>query len=183
MGINMNEVSNKKINPIKSMNINFPSLSVKNSNVENQTLTLGNINDSPSNKVTNMKVLTFEPNYNFKNINNSDEENFEEEEKLFKGKKDKDKKGNLLIGHNKALSNNFNFPNEGKIVKKKSKQVNNNNNLKNFMNNDSENNNENEKNKIDSGRDKIIKMLNSMDVKSRGKFKFADFEGFVNKFL
>lgn len=109
-----------------------------------------------------MKILTFGQEYNFINTNVSDDEDLNEEEKSLKGKK-----GNLLIMNNKNNSSNFNFPNEGKILKKAKTK-------KTF---------EEPKNKIDSEREKIINLLNNIDLKPRGKFKFADFEGFVNKFL
>ena len=187
MGINPIEISDKKINQKKSMINNFPSLTVKNTNTESNLLTLGNINinDSPSNKVKNMKILTLGQEYNFTNVNISDEENFDEEEKLFKGKKDKN--FNLLIMNSLNNKNNTNnFTNEEKIFKKSK-------NLNKKINNESKsiltptvNQVTYENNKLDSldsGRDKIIELLSNMNLKSRGKFKFADFEGFVKRFL
>jgi hypothetical protein len=169
--ISLNEGIEKQLNTKKTIKKNFPSFNIKNIETDSTTLTLGNINDSPSNKVKNMKILSMNQNYNFINVNNSDDENYEEEEKLIKGKKDK--KGNLLIMNSLNYKNNINIiNNEEKILKKSNK-------FNKIINEDLVIT----KDKIESDRDKIIDLLKNIDLKPKAKFKFADFEGFVKRFL
>lgn len=121
-----------------------------------------------------MKVLTFGQNYNFSNVEISDEENNENEDISFFDEEnicenDKEKKGKILM------------KNKNKKFEKNNKNKNNGN--KNFLNKNKSKMNVNNTNNISNKEKMIIDLINSKDIKNKAKFKFADFEGFVKKFL
>lgn len=184
MGINLNEIQEKKLSQIKST----IKINLKNINQESNILTSGDFYDSPSNKIKNMKILTLSQNYNFTN------------------------KGNLLIRNslnnknNKNVNNNIiDNTNEEKVSKKSNKFIIKINKPIPDPDPDREIKNKPESEKtelkldlellqakvqmpiekeiIESGREKIIELLNNLDLKSKEKFKFIDLRSFVKKLL
>ena len=177
------DILDKKLNSKKLLSLNIFNINNNNQEPINNAVNfnINNNTDSPSNKIFSMKILTFGQNCNFpsENIEEFDDEEMEDLGINIKNKSEKNrikKIMNLNELHNKDLkliNKKIVINSKDEILKNKNvdKQINKNNNEKINKNN----------NILANSNGSIMDIMLS-GVKHRGKYKFADFKGFIKRF-